>query len=191
MHADVQMWELDHKEGWARKNWWFQIVVLEKTLESPLDSKEVKPVNRKGNQPWIFIGRIDAESETPILWPPNVKSQLTGKDLDAGKDWRQKEKRTAENEMVRQCQPTQRTWTWANSMRRWRREAPGMLQSTEWCRVRHDWATEPQQRLWQLLVDGECSWDFLENLSQHFPRCRTQNTMFAPISPHLDEQWRT
>ena len=78
-----------------------QIVVLEKTLESPLDSKEIKLVNPKGNQPWIFIGRTDAEAEAPILWPPDAKSQLIGKDPDAGKDWRQKEKGEAEVEMVR------------------------------------------------------------------------------------------
>ena len=76
-------------------------MVLEKTLESPLDSKEIKPVNPKGNQPWIFIGRTDAEAEAPVLWPPDVKSRLIGKDPDAGKDWRQKEKRAAEDEMVR------------------------------------------------------------------------------------------
>ena len=81
------MWEIDHKEGWAPKNWCFRIVVLEETLESPLDSKEIKPVNLKGNQPWIFT---DAEAEAPIFWPPDAKSWLTGKDPDAGKDWRQK-----------------------------------------------------------------------------------------------------
>ena len=75
----VQMWELDHKEGWVWKNWCFQTVVLEKTLESPLDNKEIKSVNPKGNQPWIFIGRIDAEAEAPILWSPDVKSWITGK----------------------------------------------------------------------------------------------------------------
>ena len=78
----------------------FQIVVLEKTLESPLDSKEIKPVNLKGNQPWLFIGRNDAKAEAPILWTPDMKSQLIGKDPDAGKDWKQK-KRVAEDEMVR------------------------------------------------------------------------------------------
>ena len=86
--SHVQMWELDHKEGWALKNWCFQNVVLEKTLVSPLDSKEIKPVNPKGNQPCIFIGRTDVEAEGPILWPPDEKSQLIGKDSDAGKDWR-------------------------------------------------------------------------------------------------------
>ena len=96
------MWELDHKEGWVPKSWCFQTVELKKTLESPLDCKETKPVTPKGNQPWIFIRRTDTEVEAPILWPPDVKSQLIGKDHDAGKDWRQKEKRVAENEMVRQ-----------------------------------------------------------------------------------------
>ena len=86
------MWELDYKESWAPNNWCFWTMVLEKTLESPLDCKETIPVNPKGNQPWIFIGRIDAEAEAPILWPPDVKSWLIGKDPDAGKDWRQEEK---------------------------------------------------------------------------------------------------
>ena len=92
------MWELDHKVSWEPKNWCFWTVVLEKTLESPLDWKEIQPVNPKGNQSWIFIGRT--ESETTILWPPDVKSQLFGKDPDAGKDWKQEEKGTTEDEMV-------------------------------------------------------------------------------------------
>ena len=83
---------MDHKKGWVLKNWYFQTVMLEKTLESPVDSKEIKPVNPKGNQPWIFIGKTDTEAEAPILWPPDTKSQLFGKDPDAGKDWRQEEK---------------------------------------------------------------------------------------------------
>ena len=91
--SHVQMWELDHKESWAPKNWCFWTVVLEKTVESPLNCKEIQPVHPKGNQPWTVIGRTDAETEAPILWPPDVKSQLIGKDPDAGKDWRQKEKR--------------------------------------------------------------------------------------------------
>ena len=95
------MWKLDHKEGWALKNCCFQTVVLKKTLESYLDCKEIKPVNPKGNQPWIIFGRIDAEAEVPILWLPDVKSQLIRKDPDAGKDWGQKEKRVAEDEMVK------------------------------------------------------------------------------------------
>ena len=89
----VWVWELDYKESWAElKNWCFWIVVLEKTLESPLDGKEIQPVHPKGNQSWIFIGRTDAEAETPVLWPPDAKSQLIGKDPDAGKDWEQREK---------------------------------------------------------------------------------------------------
>ena len=95
------MWELDHKESWAPKNWCFWTVVLEKTLESPLDCKEIQPVNPKRNQSWIFIGRTDVEAETPILWPRDVKNWLTGKDPDAGKDWRQEEKGMTEDEMVR------------------------------------------------------------------------------------------
>ena len=92
------LWQLDHKESWGPKNWCFQTVVLEKTLESPLDCKEIKPVNPKGNQPWLFIGRTDAEA--PTLWPPDVKSWLIGKDPDAGKDWRQEEKGETEDEMA-------------------------------------------------------------------------------------------
>ena len=88
----VWIWELNHKEDWALKNWCFQTSVLENTLESPLDCKEIKPVNPKGNQPWILIGRTDAEAEAPIHWPPDVKSRLIGKDADAGKDWGPKEK---------------------------------------------------------------------------------------------------
>ena len=90
--SQVGMWELDHKEGWVPKNWWFQAVVLEKTLKSPLDSKEIKPVNPKGNQPLIAIGRTVAEAEAPILWLPDAKSLHIGKDPDAGKAWRQEEK---------------------------------------------------------------------------------------------------
>ena len=94
------MWELDHKESWSPKNWCFWTVVLEKTLQSLLDCKEIKPVHPKGNQSWIFIGRTDAKAETPILWSPDVKNWLTGEDPDAGKDWRQVEKGTTEDEMV-------------------------------------------------------------------------------------------
>ena len=94
------MWELDSKESWAPKNGCFWTMVLEKTLESPLGSKDIKPVNSKGNQSWIFTGMIDAEAEAPILWPPDVKNWLLGKDPDAGKDWRKKEKGSTEDEMV-------------------------------------------------------------------------------------------
>ena len=94
------MWELDHKESWAPKNWCFWTVVLEKTLESPLDSQEIKPVNPKGNQSWIFIGRTDAKVETPILWPPDMNNGLAGKDPDAGWDWRKEAKGITEDEVV-------------------------------------------------------------------------------------------
>ena len=94
------MWELDEKKGWAPKNWCFWTVVLEKTLESPLDSKEIKLVNPNGNQPWIFIGRTVAKAEHPILLPPDAKSQLIGKVPDAGKDWKWEDKGTTEGEIV-------------------------------------------------------------------------------------------
>ena len=96
----VWMWELDYKQSWAPKNWCFWTVVLEKTLESPLDCKEIQPVHPKGDQSWVFIGRTDFEAETPILWPPDVKSWRIWKDPDAGKDWGQKEKGTTEDEMI-------------------------------------------------------------------------------------------
>ena len=98
--SHVWMWELDHKEGWEPKNWCFWTVVLEKTLESSLDSKEIKSVNPKGNQSWIFIGRTDAEAEAPIFWPLDVKSQCIGKYSDVGKDWGQEETGKTEDEMV-------------------------------------------------------------------------------------------
>ena len=94
------MWELDHKESWVLKNWCLLTVVLEKTLESPLDCKESQPVSPKGNQPWIFTGRTDAETEAPKLWPPDAKNWFIGKDPDARKDWRQEEKGTTEDGMV-------------------------------------------------------------------------------------------
>ena len=99
-YPHLQMWELDYKESWALKNWCFWTVVLEKTLESPLDCKEIQPVHPKGNQSWMFIRRTDTEAETPILWPPDAKNWFTGKNPDAGKDWRQEEKGTTEDEMV-------------------------------------------------------------------------------------------
>ena len=94
------MWKLDCEESWALKNWCFGTVVLEKTLESPLDCKEIQPVHSKGDQPWVFFWRNDAKAETPILWPPHMKSWLIGKDSDAGRDWGQEEKGTTDNEMA-------------------------------------------------------------------------------------------
>ena len=98
--SHVWMWELDYKESWASKNWCSLTLVLEKNLESPLDCRGFKPVNPKGNLSWMFTGRTDVDAETPALWPPDAKNWLTRKDSDTGKDWRQEEKGTAEDEMV-------------------------------------------------------------------------------------------
>ena len=145
--SHVCMWELDYKESWAQKNWCFWTVVLEKTLESPLDWNEIKPVNPKGNQSWIFIGRTDAEAEAPILWSPDVKNYLTlwkkpwfwpkfkagGKGDDRGLDgW--------------MASPTQWTWVWTNSGRQWRTEELGVVQSMRLQRVIHNLATEKQKQ---------------------------------------------
>ena len=130
------MWELDYKESWVPKNWCFWTVVLEKTLESPLDCKEIQPVHSKGNQSWIFIGKTDVEAETLILWPPDAENWLTGKDPDAGKDWRQEEKGTVEDEMVRWYHRLEQVWSW------WWTGKPRMLPSMgvamSWTRL-SDW----------------------------------------------------
>ena len=142
----VWMSELDYKESWVLKSWCFWTVVLEKTLESPLDCTEIKPVNSKGDQSWIFIGRTDAEAEAPILWPPDVKSWLIGKDPDACKDWRQKEKWMTEDEMG----------GWHHRLNGNEFEqAPGvgdgqgsLVCCYPWgCRVSHDWVTKLNWRL--------------------------------------------
>ena len=99
-HGHVWMWELDYEESWALKNWCFWTVVLEKTLESLMDCKEIQPVHPIGEQSWVLIGKTDAEAETPVLWPPHAKSWLIGKDPDAGRDWGQVEKGTTEDEMA-------------------------------------------------------------------------------------------
>ena len=137
------MWELDHKESWALKNWCFWTVVLEKTLESPLDWKEIKTVNPKGNQSWIFTERTDAKAETPISWPSDVKNWLTGKDSekDAEKDWRQEEKGTTEDEMVGWYHRLSMDMS-LSKLRELVMDRPGMLQSMGSQRVGHDWATE-------------------------------------------------
>ena len=130
----VWMWELDHKEGWVLENWYFWTVMLEKTLESSLNCK-IKGINPKENQSWIFIGRTDAEAEAPLLWPPDAKSQLSGKNPDAGKDWRQEEKGATEDEMVgwhRQLNGHESEQT----RRQWRTGKPGMLLDTT-----YSWAT--------------------------------------------------
>ena len=136
------MWELDHKESWAPKNWCFWTVVLEKILESPLDCKEMQPVNPKGNQSWIFIGRTDVEAETPILWPPDAKYWLIWKDPDAGKDWRQEENGT-EDEMANGITDSM-DLSLSKLQEMVKNRGAWVLQSMGSQRVRHDWVTEQQ-----------------------------------------------
>ena len=139
-HVRCESW--DHKEGWALKNWCFWTVVLEKILESPLDSKDIKPVNPKGNQSWIFIGRTDAEA--PVLWPPDAKGWLTGKSLMLEKiEGRRRRANRGWNGWM--ASPTQWTWVWASSGRWWRIGKPDVLQSMGSHGVGHNWATEKQQ----------------------------------------------
>ena len=135
------MWALACEESWEPKNWCFWTVVLEKTLESPLDCKEIQPVHSEGDQPWVFIGRTDAEAETPILWPPHVKSWLIGKESDAVRDWRQEEKGTTEDEMAEWHNRLDgRDFEWTPGV------GDGQGGRVLWFmwsqRVRHDWATE-------------------------------------------------
>ena len=135
----VWMWELDCEESWALKNCCFWTVVLEKTLESPLDCKEIQPVHCRGDQPWVFFGKNDAETETPVLWPPHVKSWLFGEDSDAGRDWGQEEKGTTEDEMAgwhHWLDGHEFAWTpgWTGR--------PGVLQFMGSQRVGHDSVTE-------------------------------------------------
>ena len=137
--SHVWMWESEYKENWAPKTWCFWTVVFEKTLESVLDCKEIQPVHPKGNQSWVFTGGTDAE--TPVLWPPDAKSWFIGKDPDAEKDWRQKEKgMTGWDGWMASL--TQWTWVWVSSGSWWWTGKPGMLQSMESQRVGQDWATE-------------------------------------------------
>ena len=145
--SHVWTWEVDHKESWAQKNWCFWSVVLEKTLESPLDSKEIKPVNPKGNQSWIFIGNIDAEA--PIFLPPDVKGWLIGKDPDTGKDWRQEEKGTTEDKMV----------GWHHALNgHWFEQAPGVGDGQESLACCSPWGCKESTELyWFWPVWGDTS----------------------------------
>ena len=138
----VWMWELDYKESWAPKNWRFWTVVLEKTLESPLDFEEIQPVHPKGDQSWVFIGMTDAEAETPILRPPHAKSWLIRKDPDAGRDWGRRRRGDNRGWDGWMASPTQWTWVWVDSGSSWWTGRPGVLQSTGSQRVGHDWLTE-------------------------------------------------
>ena len=170
--SHVWMWELDHKESWVPKNWCFWTVVLEKTLKSPLDCKEIKPVNPVGNQSWIFIGRIDAEA--PILWPPDEKNWLIGKGPSAGKDWRWEEKGTTENEMV--------GWShWLNGHEF--EQAPGVgdgqgslaccnswdhreSDMTEWLNWTEEWLFRIKDKNYRIIsINAEKTFDKIQHLS--------------------------
>ena len=139
--SHVLMWELDYKKSWTLKNLCFWTVVLEKTLESPLDCKEIQPVHPKGDQSWVFIGRTDFEAETPLFWPLDAKSWLIWKDPDSGKDWRQEEKGTRGWDGW-MASPTQWAWVWVDSWSWWWTGRPGVLRFMGSQRVGHDWATE-------------------------------------------------
>ena len=152
--SHVWMWELDHKERWVLKNWWVWTVMLNKTLESPLDCKEIKPVQPKGNQPWRFIGRTDAEAETPILWPPDVKNWLIRKDPDSGKlkAGGEGDDRGRDGWMR---SLTRWTWVWAGSRRQWKTGKPGVLQSMGSLRVGHDWVNNSNNNKHSAVLKSE------------------------------------
>ena len=136
------MWELDCEESWASKHWWFWTVVLEKTLESPVDCKEIQLVHSEGDQSWVFFGRNDAKAEIPILWPPHAKSWLIGKDSDAGRDWGQEEKGMPDDELAGWHYQLNGHEFWVNSGSWWWTGRPGVLQLMGSQRVRHDWVIE-------------------------------------------------
>ena len=140
--SHVWMWQLDYKESWVPNNWCFWSLVLEKTLESPLDYEEIQPVHPKGNQAWVFIGRTDADTETPIIWPPDVKSWLIWKDPDAGRRLKAGREGDDRGWDGRMASPTLWTWVWASPRSWWWVGKPGMLQSMGSQRIGHNWATE-------------------------------------------------
>ena len=135
------MWELDCEESWVPKNWWFWTVVLEKTLESPLDCKEIQLVHSKGDQPRVFFRRNDTKAETQVLWPPHAKSWLIGKDPDAGRGLGQEEKGMTEDDGW-MASPIRWRWVWVNSGSWWWTGRPGVLWFMGSQRVGHEWATE-------------------------------------------------
>ena len=160
------MWELDCEESWVPKNWCFWAVVLEKTLESLLDCKEIQSVHSKGDESWVFIGKTDAKAETTILWPPHEKSWLIGKDPDAGKDWGQKEKGMTEGGWLAPL--TQWTWVWVNSRSWWWTWSPGVLihgVAKSWTRL-SEWTELSWRTLLSLLYSQEpklyAFWNFRE-----------------------------
>ena len=175
--SHVWMWELNYKESWVPKNWCFWTVVLEKLLQSPLDSKEIQPVHPKGNQSWIFIGRTDVEAKTPILWPADVKSWLIWKDPNAGKDWRWEKKGKTENEIV--------GWHhWLNGHGLDMDELWGLVMGREaWCAVVHGttrswtWLSN-----WTGLTEYTCFNVILSNHPTLAFSHRVQNLFFTPVS---------
>ena len=176
------MWELDCEESWALKNWCFWTVVLEKTLESPLDCKEVQPVHPKGDQPWDFFGRNDAKAETPVLWPSHAKSWPIGKDSDAGRDWGQEEKGIEAGWWGWDgwmASLTRWTWVWVNSRTWWWIGKPGMLRIMGSQRVGHDWATELN---WGLKMPSKLPTVICMCVME--PRCKsTKSDLWAYKSP--------
>ena len=142
--SHVQLWRLYHKEGWVPNNWCFQSVVLEKTLENPLDCKEIQPVHPKGNQSWIFIGRTDAEGEAPIIWPQDMKTQLTGKGPDSGKHWEQEEKGATGDEMVGWYHRLN-DMSLSKLQETVKDRKSGVLQSLGLQNLGHNWVTEEQE----------------------------------------------
>ena len=183
--SHVGMWELDHKEVCVLKNWCFLPVGLEKTLDSPLDSNEIKLVNPKGNQPWIFTGRTDVETEAPI---PDSKSWLIGKDSDAGRDWGQEEKGTTEDEMAGW------TWVWVSSGSWWWTGRPGVLQFVGSQRVGHDWATELNWSVVPCPVLTVASWSAYRFLKRQvrwsgIPSLSEFSTVYC--DPHSQRLWHS
>ena len=187
------MWELDHKESWAPKNWCFWTVVLEKTLESPSDSKEIKPVRPKGNQSWIFIGRTDTEAVTTILWPLDAKNWLLREDPDARKDWRQEENGTTEDEMV----------GWHHGLdglqfeqglgvgevqgnlaccRAWGRRESDMTEQLNWTEGRHWWSTG---HCWNILGNRDPSFLSVQPNSSQKSAAARDSAAPAPKLPFL------
>ena len=145
-----ESWTIKKAEHWRMDAFW--TVELERTLESPLDCKEIQPVHPKGNQSWIVIGKTDAEAETPNLWPPDAKNWFIGRDPDAGKDWRQEKKGKDRGWNGWMASLTQWTWVWASSGSWWWTGRPGVLQSMGSQRAGHDWATELRTELWYMKI---------------------------------------
>ena len=166
------LWELDYKESWVLKNWCFQTVVLEKTRESPLDCKEIQPVHPKGDQSRILIGMTDAKAETPMLWLPDAKNWLIGKDPDAGKDWRQEKKGTTGWDGW-MASWTQWTWVWVNSGSWWWTWRPGIQQSMGSQRVGHDWVTD--------LTDWWNHWLATQTWDFYFPPVKVRSPLYSSV----------